>query len=241
MENQTDNETNSEIEKPVPEEFTPVKPKAPRRSTVSGITKSPKPIVEGINSTKSTQDVIFVKPNLSPQEKELLAPAQPEPEMVKVETRLMPESVSIAVNKKDHHVGRWLLIFVVLLILVAGAYGFYIWKLNKDQKPVLGNYHPAETIVDNTVSPSSTPVSIETPPITPGASSTVSALQLKIKSTPTGYLNVRSLPSSAGAVVTQVHPGEVYTYTVKQGGWYQISYSGFEQGWVSSQYVTVVK
>lgn len=253
MDNQQDNEINSDANQIIPEEVVPIKPKAaPKRAVVANnpikpaSVKPAKPIVEGINSARTTQDVIFVKPNLTPQEKDLVSSNfAVQPVAIKTENRLMPESVAASVNKKNHHIGRWLLIFVVLLILVAGAYGFYVWNLNKNQKPVLGNFHPSVFVPQNDYSlptlASSTPESQAASSTLPSASTTPAAeplLQVKINSTPTGFLNVRSLPSSSGKVVTQVHPGEIYTYTKVQSGWYQITYSGFSQGWVSGQYVT---
>ena len=251
-----------------PKVETPAKKTPAAKQTVKPATpavRRPKPLVEGINAPKSTQDVIRVKPSLSPKEKELVSEvpvAEPEPkpspnmspaiasnfnniEEIGPEPRLMPESVVASINKKSHHIGRWLLIFVVLLILVAGGYEFYVWELNKGQPPFLGHYHPS---ADNLaaqpfplagglppVSSSSTPPAVAT---TTPTSTPVVILQVKINSTPTGYLNVRDMPSSSGKVVTQVKPGEVYAYTQVKNNWYQITYSGFSQGWVSGQYVT---
>lgn len=215
------------------------------------VTKPVKPLVEGINSPRSTQDIILVKNNLSQKEKELITkqPNSNEP-LSKPEPRLMPESVAYSINKKNHHIGRWLLIFVVLLILIAGGYELYVWQLQRGQEPIVGHYHPpafdatqpfplageslptssSPTIISATASST---VATTTPTSTPAA-----ILQVKINSTPTGFLNVRNAPSSSGKVITQVHPGEVYTYTNVQNNWYEITYSGFNQGWVSGQYVT---
>ncbi len=195
-----------------------------------------------------------MKTNLSQKEKELISepsgPSEPpvitpvlsKPELVP-EPKLMPASVFASVNKKNHHIGRWLLIFIVLLILVAGGYELYVWELGRGQAPVIGHYHPAPAATNNASQPF--PLAGGTPPVasttTPPAAATttpVAILQVKINSTPTGFLNVRNAPSISGKVLTQVHPGEIYTYTKVQNNWYQITYSGFEQGWVSGQYVT---
>jgi Bacterial SH3 domain len=227
---------------------------APKKIFTEKPAKAAKPLVEGINSPRSTQDVILVKTNLSQKEKELVAGtadvAQP---LGKAEARLMPESVSASVNKKDHHIGRWLLIFVVLLILVAGCYELYAWQLQKGQTPIVGHYHPLSTEATSSDSLGGQPFPLAGGSIASSATSTLltvtststaptntppaSVKQVKVTSTPTGYLNVRSSPSSAGTIVTQVHPGEVYTYTNQQNGWYEITYSGLNQGWVSGQYV----
>jgi uncharacterized protein YgiM (DUF1202 family) len=250
----------NEIDSIIPEDGTKSQPKIqpvkPKKVVPDKPVRPAKPLVEGINSPKTTQDVILVKNNLSQKEKELVSettelPSTPESAVpniiIKSEPRLMPDSVIASVNKKNHHIGRWLLIFVVLLILVAGGYEFYVWELNNGQAPVLGHYHPAAT--DNSLQPfplaggleptssSSTIVSV-TSSSTPATTTPAAVLQVKINSTPTGFLNVRNSPSSSGKVVTQVHPGEVYTYTALQNNWYEITYSGFSQGWVSGQYVT---
>jgi len=225
----------------------------------------PKPIVEGINSPKSTQDIVFVKPNLTSQEKELISEvpdspstptltptSTPNPVVSRPEPRLMPESVAASINKKNHHIGRWLFIFVVCLILVAGGYEYYVWSLTRHQVPVLAHYHPTAVNIAQQPFPlaggtaptssTSTIISASTTPVTVATSTPTSApaviLQVKINSTPTGYLNVRSEPSTSGTILTQVHPGEIYTYTAVKNGWYEITYSGFNQGWVSGQYVT---
>jgi len=256
----------NEIDPIIPEDGTqsqpkiqPVLPQKPKKAAPQKAVKPAKPLVEGINSPRSTQDVILVKTNLSQKEKELISETpesnpdvtnriEPQPQF-QSEPRLMPASVFASVNKKNHHIGRWLLIFVVLLILVAGGYEFYVWELNNGQTPVLGHYHPATDISSQPfplagglapTSSSSTIISVassSTPPIVATTTPAV-ILQVKINPTPTGFLNVRDMPSSSGKVLTQVHPGEVYTYTKVQNNWYQITYSGFNQGWVSGQYVT---
>jgi uncharacterized protein YgiM (DUF1202 family) len=257
-----------EIDSIIPEDSAQSQPKTqpqkPKKVVPQKAAKPAKPLVEGINSPRNIQDVVLVKTNLSPKEKELISEtpdlnpdlskpgSEPEPQpqfQPQPEPRLMPDSVIASVNKKSHHIGRWLLIFVVLLILVAGGYELYVWELGRGQSPVLGHYHPAinnasqpfplagglsptsssSTIIS--VPSSSTPATVATP--TP-----VTVLKIKINSTPTGFLNVRDTPSSSGKVLTQVHPGEVYIYTKVQNNWYEITYSGFNQGWVSGQYVT---
>jgi hypothetical protein len=67
----------------------------------------------------------------------------------------------------------------------------------------------------------------------------VATKKLTIKETPTGFLNVRDEPSTSGAQVDQVVPGKEYEYTEERNGWYQITLSKNESGWVSGQYVEV--
>lgn len=244
MPNETDNDTSSII----PEISSLGKPKAvPKKTLASSSVRAAKPILEGINSEKISQDVVVVKPNLSPKEKELISPTpNPSPQPVlninKSEGRLMPESVAIAVNKKNHHIGRWLLIFVVLLILVLGCYGLYVWNLSKGQKPILGRTHDLSQAASSAgplvATTSAAGIASSTPTSTSTSSTTAAVLQLKINSTPTGFLNVRTLPSLSGKVITKVHPGEIYIYTNMKNNWYYITLSSGQQGWVSGQYVT---
>jgi len=88
------------------------------------------------------------------------------------------------------------------------------------------------------------------PFITPPATSSASPAKpyVKISSTPTGFLRVRSAPNANGTEVGQVKPGETYPLLEKQTGWYLIKIdlpatsSGLpagRQGWISSQYATL--
>jgi hypothetical protein len=68
---------------------------------------------------------------------------------------------------------------------------------------------------------------------------------VKIKETSTGWLNVRSEPSTAGkeeTIVIKIHPGEVYKFIESNDtGWYKIEYKEGEQGWISGQYAELYK
>ena len=68
---------------------------------------------------------------------------------------------------------------------------------------------------------------------------------VKIKETPTGWLNVRSEPSAAGkeeTIITKIDPGEVYKFIESNdSGWYKIEYETGKQGWISGKYVTLYK
>jgi len=67
--------------------------------------------------------------------------------------------------------------------------------------------------------------------------------EVEILSTPTGFLRVRSEPSTAGEEVAQVEPGERYPYLDKDEdtGWFKIEYEDGEEGWVSNQYAKKVE
>lgn len=71
--------------------------------------------------------------------------------------------------------------------------------------------------------------------------------EIEILSTPTGFLRVRSEPSTQAAEVGRVKPGEKYTLLEEDsGGWYKIEYlpaKGDEkakEGWISKQYAKKV-
>ena len=61
---------------------------------------------------------------------------------------------------------------------------------------------------------------------------------VEILSTPTGFLRVRSGPSTANEEVFQVKPGESYPILEEdsESGWFKIEYEKDKEGWVSNQY-----
>jgi hypothetical protein len=60
--------------------------------------------------------------------------------------------------------------------------------------------------------------------------------KVKILDTPTGFLRVRKEPNLNGEELAQVKPGEIYVVVGAQPGWYKISYTETDDGWISSQY-----
>ena len=68
---------------------------------------------------------------------------------------------------------------------------------------------------------------------------------VKIKNTPTGWLNVRSEPSTAKkeeSILTKVDPGEVFPFVESTAnGWYRIEYKDGEEGWIAGQYAELYK
>lgn len=61
---------------------------------------------------------------------------------------------------------------------------------------------------------------------------------IEIVSTPTGFLRVRSEPSTLGEEVGRAEPGKKYVVlgTDTKTGWYKIEYEKGKSGWVSNQY-----
>jgi len=74
---------------------------------------------------------------------------------------------------------------------------------------------------------------------TKSASTSTSKNTLTIAETPTGFLNVRDEPSTAGTQIDQVSPGDEYEYTDEKNNWYKIKLSDGTEGWVSGTYVDV--
>lgn len=57
-----------------------------------------------------------------------------------------------------------------------------------------------------------------------------------ISDTPTGFLRVRTEPSTAASEAAQVKPGEKFEYLEEQEGWYKIVYEEGKEGWISGRY-----
>ncbi len=64
-----------------------------------------------------------------------------------------------------------------------------------------------------------------------------------IKDTPTGWLNVRSEPTtSEDNILTKIYPQEEYKFIEQnETGWYKIEYEMGKQGWISAKYCTLYK
>jgi len=216
-----------------------------------------KPLIEGINAPRNTSDIVYFKPDasgapsttpLTDTEKTLIANT---PDFKQETPKLISETSPINPNKPKSGLAGWFIAVIVLLVLIAAGYGLYSWKQspkppvsNTPQSPVLQTQTPPDTSATeaNTTTPgnniaqtASTTPATTTPVVTPPAP----VLKLKINSTPTGYLNVRSLPATNGTLIAKVKPGEIYTYTNTQNGWYQITLTNGSSGWVSGQYVTL--
>jgi len=63
-----------------------------------------------------------------------------------------------------------------------------------------------------------------------------------VKDTPTGWLRVRSEPSTSGEEVAKINTGESFPYLdEKDNGWYKIEYEDGEEGWASGVYLDLVE
>jgi hypothetical protein len=86
-----------------------------------------------------------------------------------------------------------------------------------------------------------TPTSSETATATSSLSADPVKPFVIIKETPTGFLRVRMEPSTSASEAGRVKPGEKYSYSDTQNGWYEITFEGTKTGWVSGQYVENVE
>lgn len=95
---------------------------------------------------------------------------------------------------------------------------------------------------DDESKPSPVASGTPTPKTTSGATGTPPAKPyVTIKSTPTGWLRVRSEPNMAGEEVAKVNEGEMYPYLEEEdNGWYLIEYEDGEEGWISGTYADLV-
>jgi hypothetical protein len=210
--------------------------------------KKARPQVEGINAPRVSRETVKVRPTFKAAE-----------EFKPSSHRLMPERVSTRSGRKSGFDKAWWIILIVLILLAAGD-----WAFGSRLPRVLNFFRrgtvaptsatgqqayvpPVEPASPATSTPTtSTPASLVPATTTPATSTSVAlpaaaGKQLKINNTGSGYLNVRSQPSTAGALITKVHPGETYAYIDHQYDWYKIVLPGGQAGWVAGQYVTVLK
>jgi uncharacterized protein YgiM (DUF1202 family) len=73
-------------------------------------------------------------------------------------------------------------------------------------------------------------------PSSQGSESAVNP-QVKILTTPTGYLNLRNAASLNGTRTGKVYPDEIYEYTATENGWYNLVLPDGKAGWVYGEYV----
>ena len=90
---------------------------------------------------------------------------------------------------------------------------------------------PTGTGAKITPKPSPTGTKPTGPTLTPPARPYV-----EIKDTPTGWLRVRTEPSTTATESAKVNPGERYPLLDESGGWYKIQYQEDKEGWISGRY-----
>lgn len=62
--------------------------------------------------------------------------------------------------------------------------------------------------------------------------------KIKITQTPTGFAHIRDFPGLSGSILFTVPTGSILQYSSQKNGWYQITSSSGQTGWVFGQYVT---
>ncbi len=62
-----------------------------------------------------------------------------------------------------------------------------------------------------------------------------------VKSTETGWLNVRETPSVSGTLIQKVNPGEKYMLVDESNGWFKIKISEGKEGWAAAKYLEKIK
>jgi len=70
---------------------------------------------------------------------------------------------------------------------------------------------------------------------------TTAATLIQINSTPTGFLNVRSSPSTASSIITKINPGETYPFVSEENGWFEITLTDGKNGWISARYAQKIE
>lgn len=106
---------------------------------------------------------------------------------------------------------------------------------------------PTPTPGKGKVTPAPTPKTAKpTPTKSPTASSSATVRPyVEILTTPTGWLKVRSEPSTAKGeetVIAKVNPGETYKFIeANSSGWYNIQLTAEQDGWVSGQYAKLYR
>lgn len=127
------------------------------------------------------------------------------------------------------------------------------------------NASPAASLVAPAIEPTPTPASSPAPGIrsipspppilaspTPATAASASANIIQgrsglvapyitVKPTGTGWLRVRDQAGSSGQELAKIAEGGQFPYKSSQNGWYEIEYSLGKTGWVSGQYVDLVR
>lgn len=144
------------------------------------------------------------------------------------------------------------------VMLVKGKRVLMTTKLAKEEKPVTPVPAPvASESADLTATKSAKATKTPTPKpsATLGATASASAVPtegvkktttvkpyVEILETPTGFLRVRESASPTAAEVYKLSVGSTVPYSnASSSGWLKVNYNAALQGWVSSQYATLVE
>lgn len=88
------------------------------------------------------------------------------------------------------------------------------------------------------IKPSATPTTSPSPKASPKSGSTTTPAKpyVTIDSPDTGWVRVRSEPSTAGEELTKVDHSQSFPLIDEKSGWYQIEYETGKKGWISGKY-----
>ncbi len=154
------------------------------------------------------------------------------------------------IPKNPTHIIKLVAATLALVFLVIAKNKIYAWNFGKTQAAarneavLTDSVNTRETLntsapaVIGTTSAAAVPV-LSAPAVNRAAAAAPAANKLTITATPTGYLNIRDMPSTGGNIIAQAHPGETYAYADQQNGWYKVALSGGQTGWVDGQYVAI--
>ncbi len=126
----------------------------------------------------------------------------------------------------------WAVAFLVFAVLVFIFRIVYENNLSKQstQSYLATSTPPATPAINNQVTPPKDATS--SPEVKDVAPQNT---QVLILDTPTGWLNVRSGPTTTETIVGKVNPGETYDLIQEKDSWYKIHFAG-QEGWITSQY-----
>lgn len=99
---------------------------------------------------------------------------------------------------------------------------------------ILGSQENSQGIAKSTPTPTITPT-----PTSKTAQKKVT--QVKILSTPNGFLRVRKGPSLSDEEITRIQTGDIVTYVDEQNGWIKIELSDETVGWISADFAEKVE
>jgi hypothetical protein len=208
----------------------------------SGLNKSPKkpkPFIEGITGPATETPVSPLNSKLTDAERQLIkdttetsgASSKPTPKVI---------NKIVIPTHKSNPFKSLLSIVAVIIILTLIGYGGYSWYTSQQLSKSSGNLNTVlpkkyQPVTAPSVASSSTTTTQTTASSSPAT--TLKTSQLKITTTPTGYLNVRQQPTTSSPILTKVNPGEVYTYSEFKNGWYKIVLPNNSSGWIIAQYI----
>ncbi len=155
------------------------------------------------------------------------------------EQRLIDHKFFRETTRSTNNFSKLILGSLLAGLLVGGGLLGYLWVSNTPAtlQPVSSIIIPEEETSEKIPPPPQTPA----PPSAP--TPVVVTEKVEILPTPTGFLNVRSGPSTQFEKLRQVKPGETYDLVSQdlEKGWYEIRINEKLTGWVTKQYAKKIE